>query len=139
LLVLLPVPIVYPKIPISESLLSSLQGGMRNSKALRDALAKISGDSGAVNVFGEPDILDDLQVGGCAGARMCVRARARAGVCLCVWPCACVSGQACMMLYDSAGVSNVLSVRAFGMRCLSCDNDHGHFGGAWRGNSIGSM
>jgi hypothetical protein len=62
LLVLLPVPIVYPKIPVSESLLASLQGGMRNSKALRDALAKISGDSGAVNVFGEPDILDDLQV-----------------------------------------------------------------------------
>lgn len=61
LLVLLPVPIVYPKIPVSESLLASLQGGMRNSKALRDALAKISGDSGAVNVFGEPDILDDLQ------------------------------------------------------------------------------
>eukprot|EP00882_Tetradesmus_deserticola_P007081 GHRQ01007454.1.p1 GENE.GHRQ01007454.1~~GHRQ01007454.1.p1 ORF type:complete len:673 (+),score=308.38 GHRQ01007454.1:542-2560(+) len=63
LLVLLPVPIVYPKIPVSESLLASLQGSMRNSKALRDALAKISGDSGAVNVFGEPDILDDLQVG----------------------------------------------------------------------------
>lgn len=93
LLVLLPVPIVYPKIPVSESLLASLQGGMRNSKALRDALAKISGDSGAVNVFGEPDILDDLQVRCCVELRgyCCVVLRGYCYVILrgCVCGCYC--------------------------------------------------
>lgn len=47
LMVLLPVPIVYPKIPVSESLLQALQGGMRNNKSFRDTLVKLTGkDSG---------------------------------------------------------------------------------------------
>eukprot|EP00879_Flechtneria_rotunda_P009341 GHRR01009780.1.p1 GENE.GHRR01009780.1~~GHRR01009780.1.p1 ORF type:complete len:646 (+),score=209.66 GHRR01009780.1:188-2125(+) len=61
LLVLLPVPIVYPKIPVSESILSSMSGAMARSKPMRDAVGKLAGStSGAVSVFNEPDLLDDL-------------------------------------------------------------------------------
>jgi len=59
-IVLLPVPIVYPKIPVTESVLASISNAMATRKGVRDWVNKVSLPSGALSAFNEPDLLDDL-------------------------------------------------------------------------------
>lgn len=60
LVVLLPVPIVYPKIPVTETALAAISNAMASRKDVRDFLSKLKLPSGAVSQFNEPDLLDDL-------------------------------------------------------------------------------
>jgi len=62
ILVVLTVPIVYPKIPLAEGLMGGISSALARSKPMRDAMMGWQGKpDGMVSQFNEIDLLDDLR------------------------------------------------------------------------------